>query len=108
GRAQAGSSPASRSDGRLFRAVLAGEHLQNGFRNAEIRAALYGTTEDIGERRRQSHAVGRMLKRLHVRSLIVKVPRSHRWHVSKEGQQVLGAVVQLDHHGIPAAMRTAA
>jgi hypothetical protein len=43
-----------------------------------------------------------------VRGLIVKVPRSHRWHVSKKGQRVLGAVVQLYHHGIPAAMRTAA
>ena len=49
-----------------------------------------------------------MLKRLHVRGLIVKVPHSHRWHVSKKGHQVLGAVVQLYHHGIPAAMHTAA
>jgi hypothetical protein len=93
---------------RLFRAVLAGEHLLHGLRNADIRTALYGTTEDVGERRRQSHAVGRLLKRLHVRGLIVKVPRSHRWHASKKGQQVLGAVVRLYHHGIPAALRTVA
>jgi hypothetical protein len=52
--------------------------------------------------------VGRLLKRLHVRGRIVKVPQSDRWHVSKRGQQVLGAVVQLDHHGSPAASRTAA
>jgi hypothetical protein len=108
GRSHAGFNPASPGDVRLFRAVLAGEHLLHGFRNADIRAALYGATEEVGERRRQSHAVGRMLKRLHVRGLIVKVPHSHRWHVSKKGQQVLGAVVQLYHHGIPAAMRTAA
>jgi hypothetical protein len=69
---------------------------------------LYGETEDGDDRRRQSHAVGRMLKRLHVRGLIVNLPHSHRWHVSKKGQQVLGAVVRLYHHGIPAAMRTAA
>ena len=108
GRSHAGFNPASPGDVGLFRAVLAGENLLHGFRNADIRAALYGTTEDEGERRRQSHAVGRLLKRLHVRGLIVKVPRSHRWHVSKKGQQVLGAVVQLYHHGIPATMRTAA
>jgi hypothetical protein len=30
------------------------------------------------------------------------------WHVSKKGQQVLGAVVQLYHHRIPAALRAAA
>jgi hypothetical protein len=49
-----------------------------------------------------------MLKRLHVRGLIVKVPRSHRWHVSVKGHQVLGAVVRLYHYGIPAAIATAA
>ena len=108
GRSHAGFNPASPEDVRLFQAVLAGENLLHGFRNADIRMALYGTTEDDTERRRQSHAVGRMLKRLHVRGLIVKVPRSHRWQVSKKGHQVLGAVVQLYHHGIPTAMRTAA
>jgi hypothetical protein len=108
GRSHAGFNPASPGDVRLFQAVLDGDHVLRGIRNAEIRAALYGSTEDVGERRRQSHAVGRMLKRLHVRGLIVKIPRSHRWHVSAKGHQVLGAVVRLDHYGIPAAIATAA
>jgi hypothetical protein len=108
GRSHAGFNPASPGDVGLFRAVLAGENLLHGFRNADIRVALYGSTEDATECRRQSHAVGRMLKRLHVRGLLAKVPHSHRWHVTKKGHQVLGAVVQLYHHGIPAAMRTAA
>jgi hypothetical protein len=108
GRSHAGFNPASPGDVRLFQAVLAGENLLHGFRNADIREALYGAAEDGDDRRRQGHAVGRMLKRLHVRGLIVKVPHSHRWHVGKKGHQVLGAVVQLYHHGIPAAMRTAA
>jgi hypothetical protein len=108
GRIHAGFNPASPADVRLFRAVLAGGNLLHGFRNADIRAALYESTEDAMERRRQSHAVGRLLKRLHVRGLLAKVPHSHRWHVSKKGHQVLGAVVQLYHHGIPAAMSAAA
>jgi len=108
GRSHAGFNPASTGDVRLFRAVLAGENLLHGFRNADIRTALYGSTDDAAESRRHSHAVGRMLKRLHVRGLLAKVPHSHRWQVSKKGHQVLGAVVQLYHHGIPAAMRTAA
>jgi hypothetical protein len=108
GRIHAGFNPASPGDVRLFRAVLSGENLLHGFRNADIRAALYGPTEDAAGRRRQSHAVGRLLKRLHVRGLLAKVPHSHRWHVSQKGHQVLGAVVQLDHQGIPAARHTAA
>jgi hypothetical protein len=108
GRSHAGFNPASPGDVGLFQAVLDGDHLLRGFRNAEIREALYGSVEDAGQRRRQSHAVGRMLKRLHVRGLLVKVPHSHRWHVSGKGHQVLGAVVRLYHYGIPAALARAA
>ena len=108
GPSHAGFNPASPADVRLFQAVLDGDHVLRGFRNAEIRVALYGSTEDAGEHRRQSHAVGRMLKRLHVRGLIAKVPHSHRWHVSSKGRQVLGAVVRLYHDGIPAAVGRAA
>ena len=108
GRSHAGFNPASPVDVRAFQTVLDGDHLLRGCRNAEIRAALYGSIEDAGQRRRQSHAVGRMLKRLHVRGLIVKVPHSHRWHVSGKGHQVLGAVVRLYHYGIPAALGRAA
>jgi hypothetical protein len=108
GRSHAGFNPASPPDVRLFQAVLDGENLLRGFRNAEIRTALYGSTDDGGDRRRQSHAVGRMLKRLHVRGLIVKVPHRHRWHVSAKGHRVLGAVVRLYHYGIPAVIATAA
>jgi hypothetical protein len=108
GRSHAGFNPAREADVRLFGAVLDGNHLVRGFRNTDVREALYGSTKDAGERRRQSTAVGRMLKRLHVRGLIVKVPHSRRWHVSRKGHQVLGAVVQLYHHGIPATARRAA
>ena len=107
-RSHAGFNPASRSDVRLFQAVLNGNHLVHGFRNADIRAILYGAAGDPGDHRRQQTAVGRMLKRLHVRGLIAKVPRSRRWHVSHEGQHVLGAVLKLYHHGIPAAVKPAA
>jgi hypothetical protein len=108
GRSHAGFNPAREADVRLFGAVLDGNHVVRGFRNTDIREALYGSTTDVGKRRRQSTAVGRMLKRLHVRGLIRKVPHSRRWHVSRKGHQVLGAVLQLYHHGIPVAARPAA
>jgi hypothetical protein len=108
GRSHAGFNPATESDVKLFAAVLDGNNLVRGFRNADIREALYEPTEDAGERRRQSQSVGRMLKRLHVRGLIAKVPHSRRWHVSQKGHRVLGAVVRLYHYGIPAAVDCAA
>ena len=83
GRSHAGFNPASGADVKLFSAVLDGNHLVRGFRNADIREAMYESIDEAGERRRRSHAVGRMLKRLHVRGLIVKVPHSRRWLVSR-------------------------
>jgi hypothetical protein len=108
GRSHAGFNPATESDVKLFAAVLDGNNLVRGFRNADIRESLYEPTKDAGERRRQSLAVGRMLKRLHVRGLIAKVPHSRRWHVSQKGHRLLGAVVRLYHYGIPAAVNHAA
>jgi hypothetical protein len=103
GRSYAAFNPAARPDVRLFEAVLRGEHLLNGFRNADIRRGLHGETRDSGVRRRQSAAVGRLLKRLHVRGLIAKVPRTRRWRVTDSGQHLLGVVVRLYHDGLPAA-----
>ena len=42
GRSHAGFNPASESDVKLFAAVLDGNNLVRGFRNADIREALYG------------------------------------------------------------------
>jgi hypothetical protein len=108
GRSHAGFNPASSADVKLFSAVLDGNHCLRGFRNADIRQNVFGLTNDDAKRRRQSAAVGRMLKRLHVRALIAKVPRSRRWHVTDKGQQLLSAIVTLYHHGIPAALHKAA
>ena len=108
GRSYAGFNLASRTDVKLFGAVLDGNHVVRGFRNADIRGALYGTTANLVERRRQSAAVGRLLKRLHARGLIRKVPRSRRWHVSPKGHEVLQGILQLYHRGIPAVLGKAA
>jgi hypothetical protein len=102
GRSYAGFNPAREQDVRLFGAVLAGSQALQGFRNADIRVALYGEAKEPTRRRRDAAAVGRLLKRLHVRGLIAKVPRSRRWRVSVKGQTLMGAIVRLYHHGLPA------
>jgi hypothetical protein len=78
----------------LFAAVLAGDHIAQGFRNHDIRAALY--TESSKDRLRQRHsaAVGRLLKRLQVRGLLAKVPRSRRWRVTDVGRRIMGDTLQ--------------
>ena len=103
GRHYAGFNPARREDVRLFQAVLSGEHLLRGFRNAEIRRALWVESKDPRERQRQANAVTRRLKRLHIRGLLAKIPRTRRWRVTAKGQQLLGTIVRLHYHGLSTA-----
>jgi hypothetical protein len=95
GRSSAGFNPARRDDVRLFKAVLDGDHIARGFRNADIRAPLFGILQKAEERRRASAAAGRLLKRLHVRHLVAKIPRTRRWKVTERGRHLLGVAVQL-------------
>jgi len=88
-RSYAGFNPAREEEARLFAAVLAGDHIVQGFRNKDIRANLYAEPVRGLEKHRQSAAIGRLLKRLHVRGLLAKVPHTRRWRVTDRGRTVL-------------------
>lgn len=94
GRSSAGFNPVREEECRLFAAVLDGDHIAQGFRNKDVRKALYDEAGRSDKRRRESAAVGRMLKRLHVRGLLAKVPRTRRWRVTENGRRVLGDVLK--------------
>jgi len=100
GRSYAGFNPACRDDVRLFQAVLSGDHLLRGFRNADIRRLLFGEAKDRDQRRRLANRVTRLLKRLHVRGLIAKIPRTRRWRPTAKGQRLLGTIIRLHYHGL--------
>jgi hypothetical protein len=95
GRSHTGFNPARREDVRLFKAVLDGDHIARGFRNADIREPLFGSAQKGAPQRRTSAAVGRLLKRLHVRHLVAKIPRTRRWRVTERGRHLLGIAVRL-------------
>jgi hypothetical protein len=102
-RSYAGFNPARREQAELFRALLDGKHLINGFKNADIRQALHPTTKDAAHCRRLRAQLGRVFRRLQVRGLLAKIPRTRRWRVTLHGQQTLGTVVQLYYQGLAAA-----
>jgi hypothetical protein len=93
GRSSAGFNLARREDVRLFAAVLDGDHIACGFRNKNIRVALFGA--NVQPSARQSAAVGRLLKRLHSRQLVAKIPRTRRWRVTTTGRRLLSQAIQL-------------
>jgi hypothetical protein len=90
GRSYAGFNPAREEEAKFFAAILAGDHIAQGLRNHDIRAALYTETCNDPMRQRHSAAVGRLLKRLQVRGFVVKVPRTRRWRVTDRGRRVMG------------------
>jgi hypothetical protein len=92
-RSYAGFNPARRDDVQLFAAVLTGDGIPRGFRNGDIRTALYGTPKQVQLQRLYSAAVGRLLKRLQVRHLVAKIQRTRRWRVTERGRHLLGAAV---------------
>ena len=101
-RSYASFNPASKDDVRLFQAVLAGAHLLSGFRNRDIRRRIFPQVNKRDLCRRLAAKVSRMLKKLHVRRLIAKIPHTRRWRVTMLGQKLLGAIVQLYYHGLAA------
>jgi hypothetical protein len=103
GRSYKGFNPASRKDRRLFEVVMSGDHLLQGFRNADIRKGLWGLRSGRADPRRQANQVTRLLKRLHVRKLIAKIPRTRRWRTTAHGQKLLATIIQLHYHGLPLA-----
>lgn len=75
-------------------AINHGEFLINGFRNRDLQALLYQTQATAPEeRRRRSAAISRKLRLLRAHGLIQKVPRTHRYHVTDAGRNILIAVL---------------
>jgi hypothetical protein len=86
-------NPLTGADGELLRTVARGDFLLHGFRNQDVRLALYGVGADSTERRRQSAAVTRQLRLLRAHGLIVKVQKTHRYQVSAAGRRILTALL---------------
>jgi hypothetical protein len=103
GRPYAGFNVAKKDDVDFFAAVLAGEHHLHGFRSEDVRQRLHAVCRDPLVRRRQAQAIGRRLKRLHVRTLVAKIPRSRRWRITPKGLRLLSKIVRLYYHGLPQA-----
>ena len=85
--------PLTGADGELLRTIARGDFLLQGFRNHDLRLALFGDSVDDAARRRQSAAVTRKLRLLRAHGLIIKVQKTHRYQVGAEGRRILTALL---------------
>jgi hypothetical protein len=86
-------NPLAADDRRLLEAVCRGEWLVAGFRNRDIRQALYGDAPDPATHRRQAARVTRLLGLLRAHGLIKKIPRTHRYLLTTHGTEVVPALL---------------
>ena len=93
-------------DAKLLEVVSRGETLITGFRNRDVRQALYGTPADNRESRRQAARVTRKFAMLRAHGLIKKIPRTHRYLLTNQG--VLAITALLAVRRVPLTQLTAA
>lgn len=78
---------------RLLRTVGRGEFVLNGFRNRDVRVAMFGPDgDDAAEAKRQSAAATRQLRLLRAHGVIQKVPKTHRYQVTAYGRELIAAL----------------
>jgi hypothetical protein len=96
GRPYRGLRPLTPEETDLFRAVLRGEFLIQGFRNPDLRRRLFPEATDDPRRKRQaSGRVTRLLRLLRAHGLIRKVSATRYYRVTGKGQQVMNIALQL-------------
>lgn len=104
GRRHSRFNPLADPDLALFQAVLAGEHMINGFRNRDLTARLYPdppASEQQARQRRQR--VCRLIAKLRGHGLIMKVKDARLYRVTAYGYQVLAAVLHVRYNRFPSA-----
>ena len=93
GRRHRGLNPWGEPDATLLAVIHRGEWTVSGFRNRDVRAALYPGKADADEQRRRSGRITRALARLRAHGLIRKVSGTHRYQVTPAGRQILTALL---------------
>jgi hypothetical protein len=95
-------------DAKLLAAVADGRFALNGFRNGDIRLALFGTAAEKAESRRQAGQVSRRLALLKAHGLVRRVPRTRRWMLSDQGKRVTTLLAAARNASAPELVKIAA
>ena len=87
-------APLVGDDAALLEAIARPEFMVNGLRNRDLAIALDGKiATDTADRKRRSAQISRQLRLLRGHGLLKKVPKSHRYQVTKQGRLILAALI---------------
>jgi hypothetical protein len=93
GRRYRGLNPWADPDAALLQVINRGEWTVSGFRNRDLRSALYAPTTDPAVQRRQSAKLTRALGRLRAHGIIKKITGSYRYQLTTEGRRIVTALL---------------
>jgi hypothetical protein len=101
-------NPITKADCQLFAAVLAGDHLLNGFRNRDLRLKLYQQPPpSVAETKRQRARVSRLIAKLRGHGLIAKVKDARLYRVTNRGYRLMSAALRFRNIDFPTALAAA-
>ena len=84
----------------LFKILSNGSYMINGFRNSDIKYALYGERKDI-ESIKVRNRVTRLLAKLRAHKLIKKVPNGLKYYVTEKGRKIISQVLYFKTNELP-------
>jgi len=105
GRSSSAFNPAAAPDHALFAAVLRGGTPSTASGTARC---ARGCSVPPAAADRRSAQVSRLVKRLHFRGLVAKIPRSRRWRITQLDHTVMSGAIQLREEEFPTAFLKAA
>ena len=108
GRRYRALNPWSHKDGALLETISSGAWTINGFRNRDIRRALFAPTKDKLGQKRDAARVSRLLALLRAHGIIQKVTGTHRYLLSRRGRQILTALQAARRASIDQLLKIAA
>jgi hypothetical protein len=108
GRRYRALNPWSEPDTALLQVLSRGEWMVSGFRNRDVRAALYPGQADVTQAHRQSGRVTRALARLRAHGIIKKVNGSYRYQLTRQGRQIVTALLAARQADVEKLMALAA
>ena len=108
GRRHRALNPWRDADAAALQTIARGEWTLHGFRNGDLRTALYQRTDDATELRRQSSRVTRLLGLLRAHRLIRKVTGTHRYLLTAKGRLLTTAFLAVQHASVQHLIKLAA
>ena len=82
-------NPWSEQDARLLDIISQGQWLINGFKNADVREALYGKTAQRQQRKKDAARVSRQLALMRAHGLIRKIPGRNRYLPTRRMSEIV-------------------